>query len=218
MEFNLLNEYPVPDKPRIVGKNIRTISHRIIAEKRDKDFFDGERNFGYGGYKYDGRWKIVAKVISERYLEKNNCNFLQINCEKGFLLHDLKELRKDVTVYGTETSEYAIRNSMSTIKGNIKMSLPYELDYKNNFFDFVLALGVVYTQTLDKAITLLKEIDRVSNGKSFVTLASYETKKDYFLFKDWTLLGVLLLRKEEWLEVLKLLIIEEIIGLQMQIH
>ena len=83
------------------------------------------------------------------------------------------------------------------------MSLPYELDYKNNFFDFVLALGVVYTQTLDKAITLLKEIDRVSNGKSFVTLASYETKKDYFLFKDWTLLGVLLLRKEEWLEVLK---------------
>ena len=112
-------------------------------------------------------------------------------------------MRKDVTVYGTETSEYAIRNSMSTIKGNIKMSLPYELDYKNNFFDFVLALGVVYTQTLDKAITLLKEIDRVSNGKSFVTLASYETKKDYFLFKDWTLLGVLLLRKEEWLEVLK---------------
>ena len=53
-EFNLLGEYPIPDKPRYVGSNLRTINHRIVATYRDKNFFDGDKNFGYGGFKYDG--------------------------------------------------------------------------------------------------------------------------------------------------------------------
>jgi hypothetical protein len=34
-------------------------------------------------------------------------------------------------------------------------------------------------------------------------LATYETEEEYFLFKDWTLLGALLFKREEWLEILK---------------
>ena len=63
-EFNLLDEYPKLEKPRFVSNNKRTIINRIIATKRDKNFFDGDRNNGYGGYKYDGRWNVVAKRIS----------------------------------------------------------------------------------------------------------------------------------------------------------
>ena len=60
-EFNLLGEYPIPDKPRYVGSNLRTINHRIVATYRDKNFFDGDKNFGYGGFKYDGRWKKSSR-------------------------------------------------------------------------------------------------------------------------------------------------------------
>ena len=116
MEFNLLEGYPEPKSVRKVSKNLRTIKQRIVASRRDFDFFDGERNYGYGGFSYDGRWKPIAERILNNYFEKSGGNFLQLNCEKGFLLHDIKELNKNINVYGIETSKYAISKSMSTIK------------------------------------------------------------------------------------------------------
>ena len=70
-------------------------------------------------------------------------------------------------------------------------------------FDFIIALGVVYTHNIQDAIRCLKEIQRVGKGKSFITLASYENKKDFWLFKQWSLLGTTILHKEEWLDLLK---------------
>jgi hypothetical protein len=118
-------------------------------------------------------------------------------------MHDIKKIRNDIKVFGTETSDYAISKSMPEIRSSIKKSNPCEMDFPSNYFDYVVALGVIYTLTLKDAITALKEIDRVSNGNSFITLATYETEEEYFLFKDWTLLGSLLFKREEWLEILK---------------
>ena len=95
-EFDLLGGYPEPKKPRYVNQNLRTIKNRIVASYRDKEFFDGERNDGYGGMVYDGRWKSVAKRICEKYEIKDNSKILQLNCEKGFLLHDLLELNPKI--------------------------------------------------------------------------------------------------------------------------
>ena len=203
MEFNLLEGYPEPKSVRKVSKNLRTIKQRIVASRRDFDFFDGERNYGYGGFSYDGRWKPIAERIVNNYFEKSGGNFLQLNCEKGFLLHDIKELNKNINVYGIETSKYAISKSMSTIKENIVFGEISNLPFEDSFFDFVVALGSVYTRPLDNAINLLKELQRVSNGKCFITLATYSNEEEYFLFKDWTLLGCLMFKREEWLEVLK---------------
>ena len=66
-----------------------------------------------------------------------------------------------------------------------------------------LLLGAVYILTLNDAILLLKNIQRLSKGKSFITLASYETEKDYWMFKNWTVLGTLLFKKEEWRKIMK---------------
>ena len=46
-----------------------------------------------------------------------------------------------------------------------------------------MALGVVYTYNLKDCMQVLSEIERVGKGKSFITLASYETKEDYWLLK-----------------------------------
>lgn len=34
-----------------------------VAKRFDQDFWDGDRKYGYGGYKYDGRWESVAQMI-----------------------------------------------------------------------------------------------------------------------------------------------------------
>ena len=103
-EFNLLEEYPKLDQPRYVASNLRTLKERIVANQRDENFFDGHRNFGYGGYKYDGRWKKVAKKLSDEYGLNDNSSFLQLNSEKGFLLKDLKDLHPKMSLKGLETT------------------------------------------------------------------------------------------------------------------
>lgn len=202
-EFNLLGDYPEPTKPRYVNQNLRTITNRITASYRSREFFDGNRNEGYGGMVYDGRWKSIAKRICEKYEIKDNSKILQINCEKGFLLHDLQELNPKIKIYGLESSKYAIDNALPSVKNFINYSDKINLEFEDNFFDFVIAIGAVYSLNLTGAIQCLKEIQRVSKGKSFITLGAYETEKDKKLFSYWTLLGSTVLKKNEWIEVLK---------------
>ena len=84
-KLDLLSNYSKKKVKRYVGKGIRTINHRIIASERGEIFFDGDRNFGYGGLKYDGRWKNVAERVIKKFKLKNNSKVLQIASEKGFL-------------------------------------------------------------------------------------------------------------------------------------
>ena len=132
-EFNLLEGYPAPKKPRVVGKNLRSITSRLIASRRDKEFFDGDRNNGYGGFVYDGRWVSVASRINELYLKPPNTKFLQINCEKGFLLNDIININNLTQVFGTETSPYAIQESLGSIKANIIEAHPTVLPFEDDW-------------------------------------------------------------------------------------
>ncbi len=202
-EFNALRDYPQP-KERIVGKHARTIKSKIIASYRDERYYDGERNHGYGGFKYDGRWKRVVETMSREYNLGSHSSVLQIGCEKGFLLHDFKEKFPSMVVKGYEMSKYAIDNAMPSIKNQITFGKYDQLPYGNQEFDFVIAIGVVYTLTLADAISCLKEIQRVGKGKSFITLGSYRDDKGEDLFrKYWTVLGSTILHVDEWPEVLK---------------
>jgi len=53
------------------------------------------------------------------------------------------------------------------------------------------------------AIKCLKEIQRVSKGKSFITLGAYRTEEEKRLLEWWTVLGTTLLHEDEWHEVMK---------------
>ena len=203
-EYNLLSDYSQTKVKRFVGKGIRNIEHRIIASERGNLFFDGDRNFGYGGLKYDGRWSGVAKKIIKKFDLKDNSKILQIASEKGFLIHEIKKINPKINVLGFETSKYAVSKTIKPVKKLIKKFTSFsDLSLIHSKFDCIIALGVVYIHTLSDAIHLLKNIQRLSKGKSFITLASYETEKDYWLFKDWTVIGSLLYKKEEWKKIMK---------------
>ena len=202
-EFDALQGYPAPSSPRYVGSGIRTIQNRIVASYRDEAFYDGDRNDGYGGFTYDGRWVPIVKSMCGFYDLGPKSSVLQVNCEKGFLLHDFVTQIPGIVVSGTEVSEYAIQTSMESVRARISKAPPTSLPYADHVFDLVIGIGTVYALNLQDAITSLREIERVGRGRSFVTLAAYEEESDKRLFEWWTLLGTTLLRKDEWLEVLR---------------
>ena len=82
-----------------------------VARKYGSDFWDGDRKFGYGGYKYDGRWEVVARKLIEHYNLPNNAKILDVGCGKGFLLYEFKKLLPECTIIGFDISEYAINNA-----------------------------------------------------------------------------------------------------------
>ena len=86
-KINILENLPKPKEPRIVGPHLRTIHNRIVASYRGKEYYDGDRMNGYGGFRYDGRWLPVARNMVKEYGLTEKSSILQINCEKGFLLH-----------------------------------------------------------------------------------------------------------------------------------
>ena len=51
-----------------------------IAKKYGYDYWDGERKYGYGGYKYDGRWKVVAEDLIKIYNLPENAKILDVGC------------------------------------------------------------------------------------------------------------------------------------------
>src|SRR5476651_178616 len=53
------------------------------------DYFDGSRDYGYGGYRYDGRWVPVAADIVTHYNLQPGQRVLDVGCAKGFLVKDL---------------------------------------------------------------------------------------------------------------------------------
>ncbi len=203
-EFNLFQPWKGKPQPeRRVGRNLRTIRERIIASYRDGRYYDGSRNCGYGGYVYDGRWRVIADFLMESYGLPDDAAILQLGCEKGFLLHDLHERYPETHLTGHEVSRYAIEHAMPDIRPCINQGGYVSLPYGGASYDFVLAIGVVYTLSLADAICCLREIERVGKGKSFVTLGAYETEEDRRLFEMWTLLGTTILHKEEWIQVLE---------------
>ena len=185
-EWNLLRSYPQPEF-RVIPK--RTIEDRIIASYRGMDFFDGPRTQGYGGMKYDGiRWAGVAEDIVSDY---NPSSVIQFQCEKGFLIYELK--LRGVNAMGVDSSSYARERCNYPIASEVPKQL---------HFDLCLALGCVYTLPLNQAMQMIREVERIAH-KGFITLASYETLEDLDLFRRWTLLGCTILKKDEWREVLK---------------
>ena len=201
-EFDALKGYPEPREPRLVHPNIRTIHNRIIASYRGKEFYDGDRDNGYGGLKYDGRWAPIAKTMMEQYSLSGQSAVLQIGCDKGFLLHEFLQLCPAIKVRGTEVSDYAIECAMPSVKPFVHKASFSELTFASGEFDFVIAIGPVYSLNLADAIKCLKEIQRVGKGRSFITLGAYETEEDLRLFRYWTLLGCTVLSKKDWIEVL----------------
>ena len=194
------------ESDKSVKRNIklRTGNKEVFREKAllfDKDYFDGDRNTGYGGYYYDGRWVKIAKKIIDLFDLKQDSKFLDIGCAKGFLLYDLYNENREIQLYGIDISSYAKENSLIEIKNNISISNCTKLNYQDNFFDAVVSINTIHNLDYKNCKLALKEIQRVSNGNAFIQVDAYRDEEELEIFKDWMLTAKTYLKPEEWLEL-----------------
>lgn len=198
-EFDI--NYPHSNEKRIVRPNSRTIRNRMTAFRLDRQYYDGDRANGYGGFQYDGRWAKIMPAVIKRYGLTADSTVLDVGCKKGFFLHDLKMALPGISVQGVENHSYPLGQAMDSVKEFLTLS-PYEkLPFADETFDFVMAFASVYMLNLGDVINALGEIQRVGKGKSYVTVGAYHTKEDRDLFLEWTLLGTTVLHVDEWIEV-----------------
>jgi SAM-dependent methyltransferase len=188
---------------RRVKPGPRPIAARLIAWERGREFYDGAREHGYGGFRYDGRWKPIVRRVVERYGLTAKSSVLEVGCKKGFFLHDLKELLPGIRVAGVENHAYAIETAMASVKADIALAEYDRLPYPDKSFDFVFAFSSIYMLHLGGVAEALREIVRVGRGASYVTLAAYHDEADRKLFEGWSLLGTTMLHVEDWREVFR---------------
>lgn len=204
MKINLLKSLPSTwvKKPLAKRKKVK-IEDRILTWKLDKEYFDGSREQGYGGYKYDGRWKSVAEEIIKYYDLKDDSKILDIGCAKGYLLEEFRKLLKNPILCGIDISSYAIRNSIK--KGKIlAVGNATTLPFSNKYFDLVISINSLHNILskieLKKAF---KEINRVSKKNTYITLGSYKNKSEKKKLDNWAVLATTYLSNKGWTEFFK---------------
>lgn len=179
----------------------RKIANRIAAWELGREYYDGARENGYGGFTYDGRWKTLIPKIIERYGLGPESAVLDLGSKKGFFVNDMKECLPGVTVRGVESHSYPIETGLAGVRADIVMAPYTELPFADGSFDFVLGFSTVYMLNLGDVIKCLKEIQRVGSGKSYITVAGYRTPEERDLFMSWTLIGSTVLHEDDWLEL-----------------
>jgi SAM-dependent methyltransferase len=202
-EINLLGDYPKANRDYDKRSREKTPDIITLAKKFDKDFFDGDRKCGYGGYKYDGRWKSVVKRMKDYYNLHDNAAILDIGCGKGFMLHDFKELMPQATIAGIDVSEYAIENSISSIKSYLKVASAENLPYPDKSFDLVISINSIHNLPLERLKIALKEIQRVCRGDSYITIDAWRNEVEKENLFKWVLTAETMMHVDDWKKLFK---------------
>ena len=171
----------------------------LKAKEYEFDYWDGDRRFGYGGYKYlAGRWKPVAEAFIDKYGLTNNSSVLDVGCGKAYLLYELKLLLPDLRVKGFDISKHGLNEAKENLKEDLFIhkaqdSYPFE----DNAFDLVISLGCLHNLRIFELKKALQEIERVGR-QGYVMLESYRNELEQFNLQCWALTCESFFDKEEW--------------------
>jgi len=170
-----------------------------IAKKYGEDYWDGDRRYGYGGYKYmPGRWKPVAEELIKIYNLKSGSKVLDIGCGKGYLLYEIKLIIPDLDITGVDSSDYGLENAKEEMKPFIyKHKAEVKLPYEDKEFDLVISLGTFHNLRLPELKIALSEMERVGK-KGYIMLESYRNEEELFNLQCWALTAESFFDEDEW--------------------
>ncbi|MCE9604335.1 MAG: class I SAM-dependent methyltransferase [Planctomycetia bacterium] len=158
-----------------------------VALRWDRDYWDGERKHGYGGMRYDGRWRPVAEEMIAHYGLKPDASILDIGCGKGFLLHEFRQLLPDCNVAGLDISQYAIEHAMPDLHGKLTLGHAARLPYAARSFDLVVSINTLHNLYNFELHAALEEIERVSRGGRYIVVESYRNEREKVNLLYWQL-------------------------------
>lgn len=186
-QINLLRALP-KTKRNIQARSEAKDKAVVQASKQYGElYFDGPRDYGYGGYHYDGRWQPVANDIIEQYRLKAGDWVLDIGCAKGFLVHDLRQACPGLNVLGIDVSSYALENCIADVRSYLQQASAEQLPFDDNQFDLVISINTIHNLPRHKVIQALEEISRVSKRHAFIQVDSYLTEEQKRIFESWVL-------------------------------
>jgi SAM-dependent methyltransferase len=182
-------------------KRVTEVDKAVVAEdaiKFDKEYWDGNRNQGYGGYNYDGRWRKVADAMVAAYGIKPGMRILDVGSGKGFLLHDFTEAVPGVEVAGIDISAYGIEHTMESVKPFIKRGTAAKLPWPDSHFDLVVSINTLHNLYNYDLRDALKEMQRVGRGGKYLCVEAYRNEREKMNLMYWQLTCRIFHTPEEW--------------------
>ncbi|MCA9471183.1 MAG: class I SAM-dependent methyltransferase [Nitrospirales bacterium] len=186
-EINLLEKLPNTKRNIQKRQDAQTSENIAIAREYGAQYFDGPRELGYGGYRYDGRWIPVAEDMVKHFGLKAGDRVLDVGCAKGFLVKDLMKVCPGLDVFGIDISEYALMHCEPEIIGRLHLGNAKRLPFPDKSFDAVISLNTIHNLDRTEAVTAIAEIERLAPGRGFIQVDSYRTAEQREIFLSWVL-------------------------------
>ena len=199
-EVNLLKIYPKAVRDiaqRVQGKD----ANRELALKFGFEYFDGPREQGYGGYRYDGRWVPIAQTFVAHFGLRPGDRVLDVGCAKGFLVKDLADVCPGLEVYGLDISEYALTHAHEDAAGRTVRGSCDALPFADRCFDAVICINTIHNLEPARCAIAVRELQRVSKGQGFIQVDAYRSAAERQLFEDWMLTAKSYYMPQAWEEL-----------------
>jgi SAM-dependent methyltransferase len=198
-EVDLLVNYPRTRRAVEERGATKTDLDREIARRFDKEFFDGERRTGYGGYRYDPRfWSPTVPDFQRHFGLDASTRVLDVGCAKGFMMHDFARLIPGISVKGVDISRYAIENALENMRPHILLADAKALPFPDKSFDVVISINTIHNLDRADLIKALREIERVQRRGAFVTVDAYRTPAEKERMAAWNLTARTILSVDDW--------------------
>jgi len=198
-EIDILINYPKAKRDLNARLESKSEESRKVGRKFGFDYFDGDRNHGYGGFSYNPKfWQPVIPTIVDNYNISNSSNVLDVGCAKGFFLYDLKLAFPGINITGVDISDYAVENSNPEIKPYLQVGNATKLPFEDDCFDFVISINTIHNLNLQDCATALQEIERVTKSNSFITVDAYRNDEEKARMQAWNLTALTMMSVDEW--------------------
>jgi len=198
-EIDILINYPKAKRDLNARLESKSEESRKVGRKFGFDYFDGDRNHGYGGFSYNPKfWQPVIPTIVENYKISNSSNVLDVGCAKGFFLYDLKLAFPGINITGVDISDYAVENSIPEIKPYLQVGNATKLPFEDDCFDFVISINTIHNLNLQDCAAALQEIERVTKDNSFITVDAYRNDEEKARMQAWNLTALTMMSVDEW--------------------
>ncbi|RED38119.1 methyltransferase family protein [Rhodopseudomonas thermotolerans] len=198
-EIDLLVNYPRTKRNVDERGQTKSEEDRAIARKFGKEFFDGDRRHGYGGFNYMPRfWQPVIPTFQQHFGLDASSSVLDVGCAKGFMLHDMAELIPGITVKGVDVSDYAIAHAIDDMKPHLSVASATKLPFPDKSFDVVISINTVHNLVRDDCATALREIERVARKGAFITVDAYRDDEEKRRMMAWNLTAQTIMHVDEW--------------------
>ena len=202
-EVNLLARLPQTNRNLQKRAAAQTPENIAIARRYGEAYFDGPREVGYGGYRYDGRWMPIAEDMIRHFQLKPGDRVLDVGCAKGFLVKDLMAVCPGLQAFGLDVSEYALRRGPPEVAGRLVLGSADALPFPGKSFSAVVSLNTIHNFERADAVRAVREVERLAPGRGFIQVDSYRTHEQRELFLSWVLTAKFHDHPAGWIEVFR---------------